>query len=85
MEKFINAVEKHSDDILQTADYVWKNPETGYKEIKTKKCSLWPDDRCEYADDGYCFDLPRHINCKHIVEVTEYALNDNKRIWKEFE
>ena len=57
----------------------------GYKICKTKKCGVWPDIRCEYADDGYCFDLPRHLGCKHIVEVNEYSLNDNKRIWKEFE
>ena len=57
----------------------------GYKEIKTTKCGQWPNSSCQYADDGYCFDLPRHIKCKHLVEVTEYALNDNKRIWKEFE
>jgi len=57
----------------------------GYKAIKIKKCGVWSDTRCQYADDGYCFDLPRHLNCKHIVEVTEYSLNDNQRIWKEFE
>ena len=57
----------------------------GYKVCKTKKCGVWPDTRCEYADDGYCFDLPRGITCKRMIEVTEYSLNDNKRIWKEFE
>lgn len=57
----------------------------GYKVIKTKKCGIWPDRSCEYSDDGYCFDLPRHIKCKHIQEVNEYSLNENKRIWKEFE
>ena len=57
----------------------------GYKAIKTKKCGVWPNTKCQYADDGYCFDLPRHVTCKYTEEVTEYVLNDNKRIWKEFE
>lgn len=29
------AVDKHSKLILDTERYVWKNPETGYKEVKT--------------------------------------------------
>ncbi len=35
MKKLINAVDKHKDLILETERYVWKNPETGYKEFKT--------------------------------------------------
>ncbi len=31
------AVEKNRELILNTLDYVWKNPETGYREIKTTK------------------------------------------------
>lgn len=57
----------------------------GYKVCKTKKCGVYPETICQYEDDGYCFDLPRHIKCKHIQEVNEYSLNENKRIWKEFE
>ena len=30
-------VEKHRDLILNSLDYIWKNPETGYKEWKTHK------------------------------------------------
>ena len=37
MEKFINAVEKNRELILNALDYIWKNPETGYKEVKTSK------------------------------------------------
>ena len=35
MEKLIAAVEKHKQLILDTERYIWKNPETGYKEFKT--------------------------------------------------
>jgi len=35
MKKYQEAVEKHRQIILDALDYVWKNPETGYKEWKT--------------------------------------------------
>ena len=35
MKELIAAVEKHSQLILDTERYIWKNPETGYKEFKT--------------------------------------------------
>ena len=35
MEKLIAAVEKNKQLILDTERYIWKNPETGYKEFKT--------------------------------------------------
>ena len=35
MQNRIAAVEKYRDLILQAQDYIWKNPETGYKEYKT--------------------------------------------------
>lgn len=57
----------------------------GYTVGKAKKCGVYPDTHCQYQDDGYCFDLPRHITCKHAIERNEYCLNDNKRIWKEFD
>ena len=34
MQKFLNAVEKHSELGKAALDYLWKNPETGYKEWK---------------------------------------------------
>lgn len=34
-EKLAEMIEKHRDLIYETADYVWKNPETGYREWKT--------------------------------------------------
>ena len=34
-QKLITAAEKHTDLILAAQDYIWKNPETGYKEYKT--------------------------------------------------
>ncbi len=37
MQNLISAVEKHKQLILDTERYVWKNPETGYKEVKTSK------------------------------------------------
>ena len=35
MHKIVDAVEKHRKLILDTERYIWNNPETGYKEIKT--------------------------------------------------
>ena len=35
MEKLLNAVEKHTDLMLEAERYIWENPETGYKEYKT--------------------------------------------------
>ena len=37
MKELISAVEKHRSLILETERYIWKNPETGYKEVKTSK------------------------------------------------
>ena len=37
MNKISNAVEKHRRLILDAERYIWNNPETGYKEIKTSK------------------------------------------------
>ena len=37
MDKFNSAVEKHKQLILDTERYIWNNPETGYKEVKTSK------------------------------------------------
>jgi metal-dependent amidase/aminoacylase/carboxypeptidase family protein len=35
MQNIKNAVEKHRNLILEAERYIWQNPETGYKEIKT--------------------------------------------------
>jgi metal-dependent amidase/aminoacylase/carboxypeptidase family protein len=35
MQTIIQAVEKHKQLILDAERYLWKNPETGYKEWKT--------------------------------------------------
>ena len=37
MEKYFSAVEKNHDIILNAYEYIWKNPETGYREVKTSK------------------------------------------------
>ena len=37
MISFNNAVEKHREKILEAERYIWKNPETGYKEYKTSR------------------------------------------------
>ncbi|MBE6609323.1 MAG: amidohydrolase [Ruminococcaceae bacterium] len=37
MEHISNAVEQFKDLILEAERYIWKNPETGYKEFKTSK------------------------------------------------
>ncbi|MBE7033485.1 MAG: amidohydrolase [Ruminococcaceae bacterium] len=35
MNNIKSAVEKHKELILETERYIWKHPETGYKEVKT--------------------------------------------------
>ena len=35
MKEIVAAVEKHKQLILDAERYIWKNPETGYKEYKT--------------------------------------------------
>lgn len=35
MQNIIRAVEKHRDMILEAERHIWKNPETGYREVKT--------------------------------------------------
>ncbi len=35
MSEYAKYVEKHRELILSSLDYIWKNPETGYKEWKT--------------------------------------------------
>jgi len=37
MKHIIDAVDKHRQLILDAERYIWKNPETGYKEFKTSK------------------------------------------------
>ena len=37
MEKYVQYVEKHRELILDALDYIWKNPEIGYKEWKTHR------------------------------------------------
>ena len=37
MQKLRSAVDKHRKLILDAERYIWKNPETGYKEFKTSK------------------------------------------------
>lgn len=37
MKKLTDAVKKYEKLILDTERYIWKNPETGYKEYKTSK------------------------------------------------
>lgn len=37
MSRIKEAVDKHTQLILDTYDYIWSHPETGYREIKTSK------------------------------------------------
>ncbi len=37
MQKLLNAVDKYRKLILDSERYIWNNPETGYKEVKTSK------------------------------------------------
>ena len=40
MEKFIKAADKHAQLALDAMDYLWKNPETGYREWKANEYLL---------------------------------------------
>lgn len=37
MDRIVNAVDKYRNLILEAERYIWENPETGYKEVKTTK------------------------------------------------
>ncbi len=37
MKDFIKAVDKHKQLILDAERYIWENPETGFREVKTSK------------------------------------------------
>ena len=37
MKEILSAVDKNRQLILDTERYIWKNPETGYREVKTSK------------------------------------------------
>ena len=37
IKRFLESVEKHRELILQAEKFIWKHPETGYKEIETSK------------------------------------------------
>ena len=37
MERYKQMVDKHASLILSAFDYIWKNPETGYREWKTHR------------------------------------------------
>jgi len=37
MKEINAAVDKHESLILEAERYIWRNPETGYKEFKTSK------------------------------------------------
>ena len=37
MQRIVAAVDKHRDLILEAERYVWKHPETGYKELETSR------------------------------------------------
>jgi len=48
MQAIVKAVEKYRNLMLEAQDYIWKHPETGYRELKTSK---YMEDKFE--DLGY--------------------------------
>jgi len=48
MEKFIKAADKHAQRALDAMDFMWKNPETGYREWKANEYLLK-----QYRELGY--------------------------------
>ena len=35
IKNIVNEVDKHKDLILKAHDFIWSNPETGFREVKT--------------------------------------------------
>ncbi len=56
MEQIKKAVEKYAAIIDAAQDYIWKNPEVGYKEFKTNEYMLKA-----FADLGYKTERPKDI------------------------
>ena len=56
MEKLVTAVDKHKKLILDAERYIWNNPETGYKEVKTTAYLAE-----KYRELGYSLDMPNNI------------------------
>ena len=56
MEKLVTAVDKHKKLILDAERYIWNNPETGYKEVKTTAYLAE-----KYRELGYFLDMPNDI------------------------
>lgn len=56
MDKLFNAAEKHKQIILDAERYIWQNPETGYKEVKTSKYL-----ENAFKDLGYNLTVPGDI------------------------
>ena len=50
MKKYCDMVEKHKDQILDAEKYLWKNPESGYKEIKTNAYMLKQFEKLGYEN-----------------------------------
>lgn len=56
MKRLVNAVDKHKKLILDAERYIWKNPETGYKEFKTTAYLAE-----KYRELGYILKMPADI------------------------
>lgn len=56
MKRLIEAVDKNRDIGLRALEYIWKNPETGYREVKT---SRYLEERFEEL--GYILERPEGI------------------------
>ncbi len=56
MENIKKAVEKYSEIMDKAQDYIWKNPEVGYKEFKTNEYMLKA-----FAELGYKTERPKDI------------------------
>ena len=73
MNKINIAVDKYRDLILEAERYIWENPETGYKELKTsaymaKKFRELGYDVKEYtAVDMF----PRTTHCECVALLTK--------------
>ncbi len=56
MKRLVNAVDKHKKLILDAERFIWENPETGYKEVKTTAYLAE-----QYRKLGYALDEPGDI------------------------
>ena len=52
MKNIIKATEKHREPMLDALNYIWENPETGFREVKTSK---YPENAFDSREEYFEF------------------------------